>query len=914
MSPASVAPATLSPEVSLRIKSVLGHPPASSAGSTSNTAPTVVDHLNSLFPDSEADPPSIDQISGVHVQLRSQLASIQTEIDGLLLELQEEQDVNRMSKVQGAIAALLNQLAIIREEARESEMVVRDITRDIRSLDTAKKNVVSSMTALKRLQMLVNAADQLERLTQAKRYKDASQALEAIKSLQTFFNDFMRVERIAEVWKQVAEVQTQLRTSVMEDYENFLHDAASPLRNTTLPAAALVVDALGPTAVSTLLDWYVALQLREYRRIFRATDEAGQLDNVARRFAWFRRVLKGYEDEHREAFLQAWGVERALIRRWAEMTREDLRSVLIRDQNKLQVSVLLEALEATLDFQAQLSKKFAMPFAELAANPNASQNAETSSNAASATASQATTLSSVFEPYLSLFVDAQDRTLAEMVANFRRIGARLPVAGHDGDDVGASAGAGVGAGANGSGGPGGADGADQSQHYTVLPSSTELFFYYRQTLENFSRLSNGESFAKLCAVFRKWLTVYAEDVLRPALMRSEPSRRSLDSTRTSTADAQRWCLVLNTADYCATTTTSLEGKLKEKIKAELREGISFENERQYFLGVCAAAVAVLSKEAEVLAEPAFTQMLRPAVPWSQVDPERAGNDPSSFVNELASNLEQVAVVVRDEVENARFVRNWCDKTVGVILGRFTQTVVRLRPMAKSTAEQLLRDVAEVKSILHDLPRYGSEDSVASARSSYLRYVNNTVTRIETLLRVIMIPESPPEDLVNGYIEKIKDRSFSNFQKILDLKGVRRMDQNGLMDKFLAISSQHESLANDSFLTSLDMDPNAAKDSSAMSFLADGSATPPAGRTSFHLSRPIINVDGSRTPGGAGSGSASPGGGGAPGSAGGMGSGLAGDGTPGGVGGLGAGRALSDLRRIGSMFGAALGRRDSDRPR
>jgi hypothetical protein len=33
-------------------------------------------------------------------------------------------------------------------------MVVRDITRDIQSLDLAKKNLIASMNALKRFQML----------------------------------------------------------------------------------------------------------------------------------------------------------------------------------------------------------------------------------------------------------------------------------------------------------------------------------------------------------------------------------------------------------------------------------------------------------------------------------------------------------------------------------------------------------------------------------------------------------------------------------------------------------------------------------------------------------------------------------------------------------------------------------------
>jgi len=42
----------------------------------------------------------------------------------------------------------------IRDAATESEVVVRDITRDIQSLDLAKRNLVASMNALKRFQML----------------------------------------------------------------------------------------------------------------------------------------------------------------------------------------------------------------------------------------------------------------------------------------------------------------------------------------------------------------------------------------------------------------------------------------------------------------------------------------------------------------------------------------------------------------------------------------------------------------------------------------------------------------------------------------------------------------------------------------------------------------------------------------
>ena len=56
---------------------------------------------------------------------------------------------------------LMTQMSRIREQATESEAVVRDITKDIQTLDLAKKNLTTSMTFLKRLQMLGESARSL---------------------------------------------------------------------------------------------------------------------------------------------------------------------------------------------------------------------------------------------------------------------------------------------------------------------------------------------------------------------------------------------------------------------------------------------------------------------------------------------------------------------------------------------------------------------------------------------------------------------------------------------------------------------------------------------------------------------------------------------------------------------------------
>lgn len=73
----------------------------------------------------------------------------------------------------------------------------------------------------------------------------------------------------------------------------------------------------------------------------------------------------------------------------------------------------------------------------------------------------------------------------------------------------------------------------------------------------------------------------------------------------------------------------------------------------------------------------------------------------------------------------------------------------------------------------------------------------------------MSPESPAEDFVKHYLLLIPCQAYSDFQKVLDLKGVRRAEQNNLLDLFTAQTASTSGLAETSFLTTLEMDPAGA---------------------------------------------------------------------------------------------------------
>ncbi len=72
----------------------------------------------------------------------------------------------------------------------------------------------------------------------------------------------------------------------------------------------------------------------------------------------------------------------------------------------------------------------------------------------------------------------------------------------------------------------------------------------------------------------------------------------------------------------------------------------------------------------------------------------------------------------------------------VVILRFTQSVVKSRPLKKIGAEQILLDVQAVKSCLLDLPEPHGENP----SSVYVKYVTKNTGQLETMLKVILAPD------------------------------------------------------------------------------------------------------------------------------------------------------------------------------
>jgi len=208
-----------------------------------------------------------------------------------------------------------------------------------------------------------------------------------------------------------------------------------------------------------------------------------------------------------------------------------------------------------------------------------------------------------------------------------------------------------------------------------------------------------------------------------------------------------------------------------------------------------AAIVVQLRELESACESAFTTMSRSV--WSNVSHV---SGPSAYTAELIRTVEQVVELLKPTVEQKKYLRNFFDKACSLIIAKFTNSLVKSRPLKEIGAEQLLIDLQLVKAYLSKMP--GEE----MMTSSYTRSLSKSTSRLESLLKVIVTPVDPPEGFILNYTLLIGDTSFSNFQKILDLKGTPKNEQNHLLDSFVTITSTKDELQGTSFLSTLDMDP------------------------------------------------------------------------------------------------------------
>jgi hypothetical protein len=242
------------------------------------------------------------------------------------------------------------------------------------------------------------------------------------------------------------------------------------------------------------------------------------LESTSRRFAWLKKILKQYDDEHSSIFPPEWAVSESLSEKFCVDTKQGITEILLRSENEnnFDVKVLIKTLKETIAFESQLCKKY-----------NMGENGKFYR-----------VISTCFGPYLTYYIEAEDKQLQELVLSFRNTTNSKESLAE----------------------------LKSSTDEQVLPSSVELFVSYKESLTHCNSITSKKPLLDLSKVFGKYLQMYAEFLT------------AIIPTTFEESDVRLICLILNTCDYCSTTILQLEEKIKEKIDEEYKESVTFSAE------------------------------------------------------------------------------------------------------------------------------------------------------------------------------------------------------------------------------------------------------------------------------------------------------------------------------------------------
>uniref|UniRef100_H2UXL7 Vacuolar protein sorting-associated protein 53 homolog n=1 Tax=Takifugu rubripes TaxID=31033 RepID=H2UXL7_TAKRU len=661
---------------------------------------------------------------------------------------------------------------------------VKEITRDIKQLDHAKRHLTTSITTLNHLHMLAGGVDSLEAMTRKRQYGEVANLLQGVVNVLEHFHKYMGIPQIRQLSERVKAAQSELGTQILADFEEAFPSQGSKRPggpSNVLQDACLVANVLDPRIKQEVIKKFIRQHLSEYLVLFQENQDVAWLDKIDRRYAWIKRQLLDYEEKYGRMFPEEWCMTERIAVEFCHITRVELAKVMRTRAKEIEVKLLLFAIQRTTNFEGLLSKRFTgctltdkkaespldstNPFLE--DEPGEDLGTEKDEDLTKPRKPKAPDnpfhgiISKCFEPHLYVYIESQDKNLGELidrfVADFRTQGP--PKSGTE---------------------EGGA----------VLPSCADLFVYYKKCMVQCSQLSTGEPMIALTTIFQKFLREYAWKILSGNLPKSSSNTGGLtissllkekegsEAAKFTVDELCLICSILSTAEYCLATTQQLEEKLKEKVDKVLVERINLTGEMDTFSTVISNSIQLLVQDLDAACDPALTAMSK--MPWQSV--EHVG-DQSPYVTSIIMHIKQNVPILRDNLASTRkYFTQFCIKFTNSFIPKFINYIFRCKPISMVGAEQLLLDTHSLKTVLLDMPSIGSQ-VLRKAPASYTKIVVKGMTRAEMILKVVMAPHEPPVVFVDNYIKLLADGNPETFQKILDMKGLKRSEQSSMLELF-----------------------------------------------------------------------------------------------------------------------------------
>ena len=717
-----------------------------------------------------------------------------------------------MRKAREASVMLQAKIEGIREKAVKSEEMVKAICSDIKQLDYAKRHLQTTVTALKRLHMLTNAVHQLSETSESNQFKEAADLLEAVQQLMLGFETFTNVPKIMEIKAEIERVRGELSRGVFRafdeigelasstaDPEGFVREDHQQGGFKTLGEACLVVDALGKEAKEKQVESFCSSQLKSYKSIFSPDCEHSSLDQIDRRFSWFRRLMKSLDERFVNVFPPHWHVQYKLCWVFLEQTREGIMSVLQDDSSSDSQNVILivKGLQRAIMFEkemtARLERDYGSSVATTTVDPNRaydnSMEYDDDGNEIDPRSAQGIKLryarekakqvaiklktgdtsppeedhallplvgmlSGSFMPFMGPYVALEKSNIEELLQKAKEDKA-----------------------------------TDQRGELPVFTSAVNFFVYIKNSINRCTALTTGVVFFNLYKQYKASLGDYSkmlhskmpqpfvQNALMAGLANAGGTDKPPPNPRTSNykippGEEEVVCLAIDTCEYCVDTIDALAELIKDKVDEPFKESIDLMDVQDEFNDVTSVGLRILVSGLESRLDPFFKELS--STSWSSFDDV---GEESAYVRQMHSSITTFVGTVQ-RILPTSYYRNFCDKFATSFMATFHATLVKCKRFSQIATQQLLLDVYSLKGLIQRLPALNQDGALAP--TMYVTHTSKEFAKIEILLKLV---GTPTESLVEVFRQQWTDGTLKDLQQVMGLKGLKRVQQTELLESF-----------------------------------------------------------------------------------------------------------------------------------
>lgn len=672
--------------------------------------------ITTLFLDNE----TLNSIDDLLIVTRQHKIQLETKINALNHLYDDKQEIENTEET--ILTKIVKNFEQTESMASITQNNIKNLTEGLSHLDNAKLNLTQSLSLFQNFKIMVDSYFECKELLHDGLFLQMVSPYKIMCSLsENTFNTYKSVESINQLLSLIWRLKSEISTLIKRKFADILQNKYEVNENTQKQlrdGACELLDSSSKTRIE-IVDWTIDKLLYEIKEIFQLDDEAGSLENLSRRYIFFKKLLNNFNAKYASIFLPSWELPLKITKKFYSITRNDLKLLLKKEfkGTSPSINLFMKALQTTLDFEKYIDIRFS----------NKIQDGK---------------LSSCFEPYLSLWISHQgERMDSKLLSYMSEL--KIP---------------------------------DNSAESLVVPSSADLFRTYRtilsETLELMGDSRNDSILISLSQFFSKWLIEYSKKILTPLQIKDDIEKQDKLEVVKYTV------LLINTYDYCSTTIDQLDEKLSSLSNDSRNVSEPFTRAKEIYDELLTQNNNILLKKV-IPIDFQFAIKEFDNTNWAHIAVEDYSRymvtfqktflfdnkNPASLQN--ASALERSLQLLNRDVYKWNFFDNFID----LFISSYVECIIRLLqpspPFANpnsarslkikqviTVGEQLLLDLDLLKRILHSLSERitGSTGENPENRSvgRIKKHIDTNLEQLQFFFKILVAPLDSAEDYCEIY--------------------------------------------------------------------------------------------------------------------------------------------------------------------